>query len=528
MALQLRRDRLIMTVWILGIAITALGSIAAIVHEYGTRSEQQTVLSLALANPSVLAFRGTPHGLGIGSMLWFELFSWLAVVVGLMNVFFATRHGRADEERGRRELVGATPIGRAVPLASTLVLGVVANVVLGLLLAGAFATAKGVDGAGALAAGATFAVTGLAFLGVSLLVGEVAPTSRSANSIGVTIVVAAYVLRAAGDSVGVAHLRTLTLDTGWPSWISPIGWSEQVLPMSANQLALLLPGIALALLTATLAFAVHARRDLGASLLPERVGRATGSMRGVFGLAARLHRPALVGWAVGGAVMGIATGSLARAVGDLSTTGTPQILETLKLIVPGGRGQVLELFVGTLMLLVALLATAAGIQGALRLRQDEAEGRAELLLAAPVSRPRLMLASVATALVASIVVMLAAGVAAWLSLLAEAGEAGIHAFGQALAELPAVLAFPGIAAVAVAVLPRAAVAVAWAAFAVGVMLGLFGQLLQLPKDLIRISPFDHIPSVPFDDWRPTVVLLAVDVALAAAAVALIRRRDLST
>jgi len=528
MALQLRRDRLTMTVWILGTALVAVGSVAAIVKEYGTHAQQETVLKLALANPSVLAFRGTPYGVGIGSMLWFELFSWLAVVVGLMNIFFATRHGRADEERGRRELVGATPVARSAPLAATLVLGVIANAILGLLLMGVFATAKGVDGAGALAAGATFAVTGLAFLGVGLVVGELAPTSRSANSIGVTVVVAAYVLRAAGDTLGTAHLDALTLETGWPSWISPIGWSEQVLPMSANRVALLLPGIALALVTVVAAFVIHARRDLGASLLPDRAGPATGSIRGVFGLVGRLQRPALIGWAIGGAVMGLATGSLARAAGDLAKNGTPQVIETLKLVVPGGRGQLVALLVGTLMLLVALLATAAGVQGALRLRQEEAEGRAELLLAAPLSRLRLMLASVVNAVLASVVVMVAAGVTAWLSFLSEHGDAGIHALGQALVELPALLVFPGIAALAVAVLPRVAVAIAWAAFAAGVVLGLFGQLLKLPKGLIRVSPFDHIPSVPFHDWGPTVVLLVIDVVLAVAAVVLIRRRDLTT
>jgi len=532
LALQLRRDRLIMPVWILGTALLALGSVAAVVTEYGAHAQQLTVLRLALVNPSVLAFRGAPNGVSTGSMLWFELFSWLAVVAGLMNVFLATRHGRADEESGRRELVAATPLARSAPLAASLALGTVANLVLGLLLAGAFATASGVDAAGALTAGATFAVTGLAFLGIALLVGELAPTGRSANGIGVTVVVAAYVLRAAGDSLGTAHLGSVTLDVAWPSWISPIGWGEQVLALSANRAVLLLPGFALAVVGAVAALAIHARRDLGASVLPDRLGRATASpaLRGVLGLDWRLHRPALVGWAIGGAVLGLATGSLAHAAGDLTSSGSPQIVQTLKLIVPGGREELQSLFIGVLMLLVGLLAAAAGVQGALRLRQEEAEGRAELLLAAPVPRWRLLLDGWIVAVLAGVIVMVAAGLLAWLSFLpgGDAGDGGVHAFGQALAELPSALVFPGIAALAVAVVPRASVAIAWALFAIGVVIGLFGQLLQLPEAIIRISPFDHIPNVPFTDGGPTVVLLAIDVVLAAAAVVLIRRRDLST
>jgi ABC-2 type transport system permease protein len=274
---------------------------------------------------------------------------------------------------------------------------------------------------------------------------------------------------------------------------------------------------------------VHARRDLGASVLPDRPGRATASpaLRGTFGLAWRLHRPALIGWAVGGAVLGIATGSLAHAAGDLAASGSPQIVQTLKLIVPGGRDELVSLFLGVLMLLVGLLAAAAGMQGALRLRQEEAEGRAELLLAAPVPRWRLMLDAWVVGALAAVVVMAAAGVLGWLSLIGTDADTAAHALGQALIELPAALVFPGIAALAVALLPRAAVAVSWALFAIAIVLGLFGQLLKLPERVIQASPFDHIPNVPFHEWGPTAVLLAVDVVLAIAAVVLIRRRDLS-
>jgi ABC-2 type transport system permease protein len=529
LALQLRRDRLTMTVWVLATALIALGSAAAVVQEYGAHDQAQKVLTLALANPSVLAFRGTPHGATTASVLWFSLYSWLAVVVGLMNVLFATRHNRADEEQGRRELVGATPIGRSAPPAASIVLGIAFDVVLGLLMAAAFA-AGGAGAPGALAAGATFAVVGIGFLGVGLLAGELAPTSRSANAIGVTVVVASYVLRAGGDALGTPHLADLTLDVAWPSWISPIGWGEQVLAGTADRLVLLLPGIALALVTIVAALVVHARRDLGASVLPDRPGRASASpaLRGVLGLDWRMHRGALLGWAVGGAVLGLATGSLARAAGQLQQSGSPQILATLRQIVPGGSDEIESLLVGTLTLLVALLAAAAGMQGALRLRQEEAEGRAELLLAGPVSRIRLLLAAVVVGVVASAVVMAAAGLLAWLSF-AGSGDAekGLHALGQALIELPAVLVFPALSALAVAVLPRAAIAISWALFAIGIVLGLFGQLLKLPDWLIRVSPFDHIPIVPFTDWGPSLWLIAVDVVVAAVAVVLVRRRDWS-
>ncbi len=109
--LELRRDRLTMAIWILGIALLTLGSVGAIQSTYATVHDRTEVLRLALATPSVLALRGVPNGDSAGSMQMFELFTYLAVVVGLMNTFLATRHGRADEESGRRELLAASRWG---------------------------------------------------------------------------------------------------------------------------------------------------------------------------------------------------------------------------------------------------------------------------------------------------------------------------------------------------------------------------------------------------------------------------------
>ena len=79
-----------------------------------------------------------------------------------------------------------------------------------------------------------------------------------------------------------------------------------------------------------------------------------------------------------------------------------------------------------------------------------------------------------------------------------------------------------------AVVPRGAIAIGWALFGVGVVLGMFGKLLKLPDWMVDISPFTHIPAIPFTDWGPTAILVAVAVVLSAGAVVLARRRDLTT
>src|SRR5476651_331489 len=184
LGLQLRRDRVILAVWIIGIFLLLVGSASAVGGEFGGAKERAAVLTLALATPSLLALRGIPNGSSVGSFMFFETFTFLAVTFGLMNTFFATRHGRADEEQGRRELLAASPIGRSTPLLSQILLGVGANAVLGVLSVLGFMIG-GMPFAGSVLCGTALAVIGLAFLGLGLLAGELAPTSRSANAIGV-------------------------------------------------------------------------------------------------------------------------------------------------------------------------------------------------------------------------------------------------------------------------------------------------------------------------------------------------------
>ena len=126
-------------------------------------------------------------------------------------------------------------------------------------------------------------------LGVGALAGQVASTSRGANSLGSIVVIACYVLRIVGD-----------LGNGRPHWVSPIGWGQQMAPWGANRWW---PSRCSSLLTAVLlavAWRIEARRDYGAGLLPQRFGKAGAPQRYAtpLGLALRLQRGPIIGWTV--------------------------------------------------------------------------------------------------------------------------------------------------------------------------------------------------------------------------------------
>jgi ABC-2 type transport system permease protein len=88
-----------------------------------------------------------------------------------------------------------------------------------------------------------------------------------------------------------------------------------------------------------------------------------------------------------------------------------------------------------------------------------------------------------------------------------------------------------VAAVAVALfglLPRWSVTGGWTALALATLAALLGPALRLPQWLADISPFSHVPRLPGSavTAAPLIWLSVVALALAAAGLAGLRRRDL--
>lgn len=77
-------------------------------------------------------------------------------------------------------------------------------------------------------------------------------------------------------------------------------------------------------------------------------------------------------------------------------------------------------------------------------------------------------------------------------------------------------------------LPRAAVA-AWAVAGAALLLGWVGPALDVPRTVLEVPPYGHLPKLPGGEmsWSPVLVLLLIAAALAGAGLAGLRRRDLT-
>jgi ABC-2 type transport system permease protein len=528
---QARRDRVALPVWILGITLLSFATSAAVATQFGDEAGQAAILRLAAANPAFLFLRGLPDGTGTGAVVFFQGFAFTAVLAGLMSTFLVVRHTRTDEELGRAELLGAVPIPRAASLAATLLLGTAANLVLAVSAAAAF-MAAGLPPAGSAAAGAAVGSVGIFFAALAAVTAQALPSGRSANGAAAGLVGAAYLVRGIGDALGTPAADLLHVTSAWPSLLSPIGWGQRTRPFSSPDLAWLLVPLAAAAVLMALAVIVRRRRDVGASLLPEHVGKERAGVGGTsfVGLAWRLQRSTVAGWCIAAAALGAVAGALGPAVTETVSSLGP-VKEMIERLVPGGQAGLIDVFVTALLGVAGVFAAAAGIQAVLRMRAEEAEGRAELLLSAPKSRVRWLGANLAVAAFSAAAVSSIAGAAAAVGLAASGTSDGPawSLVPAALAHVPAALVFLTVAAVAFAVAPRLSILAGWGILAAGIVLGEFGELFGLPVWLQDASPFRHSSAMPVEsfDQAGAAGLLLVAAAGAALAAYALHRRDLT-
>ncbi|MFK4807686.1 ABC transporter permease [Microbacterium sp. ZW CA_36] len=525
---RIRRDWVQVLLWSVGTGLLAYASYVGVAGSYGTEQDRTSLLAAALANPVILLFRGLPSGTGQGAFMVFLIFPWLAMLAAFMSTFLAVRHTRGDEETGRAELVAATPASRTLPFVATATHGLLANLLLGALTAGAF-LAVGLSVEGSLLAGAAVGAVGVTFLGVGLVAAQLVRTSRGANSLAVWTLLITFVLSGMGNAIGTPNDDLTRMESSWLTWLSPFGWGENTRAFDENlwwPAALCLGvGVLLVVISAALVSA----RDLGGSFIAERRARADASaaLSTPTGLVWRLTRGAVIGWTVGGLLVGILSTSLASIVQEVGAAN-PAVEEILRQI--SGEGSVEQGTVTTFFTTLGVLAACAAVQVVCRARQEEAHGTAEPLLAAPVGRVRWLADYLVVALLAIVLVIAAAIGGAAIGIASQDGDMGLMrtVLVTGAGQVAAASVFLVVTALVFVVLPRLTIAVGWTLVVVGMMLGLFGPLFQFPDELVHLSPIAVTPLLDGVDIdvRGLWWLLLATGAGAVASLGLMRRREL--
>lgn len=529
LALRARRDAVQLTIWTPAVVLLTYGSSAGVTSSFGTLEERTSLLSLAVANPVILLFRGLPSGTTEGAFIVFLVLPFIAMLVALMASFLAVRHLRAEEETGRAELIASTPAGRWVPFAATLVHGVIACVVLGAASAAALIT-SGLAVPGSVFTALAIVAVGVVFLTFGFVAAQLFVSARAANSVTMAFLVGSFIVGGVGNALGTPDDALTRMESSGLAWVSPFVWAENMRPFADDNGVPLLLAAAVSLALVALAAALQGARDTGAGVLatPSARTEASALLSSPFGLASRLSAGSLLAWIVGAMAVGVLSTSLASVVKELASENpaVQAILERL-----AAEGSMDQGLIVTFFVMVGVLAACFGVQTVQRARQEEAHGTAELLLGAPVSRSRWLGAFLAVAFTGIVLIVAAAVGAAAVALGVAGGDGSLIADalvvggGQALAAA----LFAVVTAIIFALAPRLTIGVGWAIVAAAASLALFGTILGLDDGVVALSPFAAIPTPTPDgvDVNGLAWLVVAVVAGAAASIALMFRRELA-
>lgn len=516
--LAFRRDRLRTVLWAVGIIGVVAATGSSITQLYNTQAQLDQYGQLMQDNAALIVQAGPGYGLQTpttGSVIVNELGIWMIIAFGLMNIFIVVRHTRTEEETGRAELARAAPVGRYTATSAALIVATATNliiatgVVITLLLFGLPLLGSVAFGFALLGAGSTFAAVGL-------VAAQVAANSRTALAMGGVALAASFVLRAVGD-VGSGHA----------SWLSPIGWAQAIRAYADERWWVMVLPTAATVLFVALAFSLQARRDFGAGLVTPAAGRAhaTDRLRTPLALAVRTQRATITGWTVGLGLMGLFYGIVADQA-DTIIEDNPEMEEFFAHL---GDASVTDAYLATSVLMLALIASGFTISSVLRMRAEEIAGRADSILAARISRTRWATGHLLVAAAGTLVVVGVSGAAMGAGFAAMSGDLDHIAtlFAAAVAQVPALWVMGGVSMLLYSISPNWSIA-AWLTLVGVLVVGILGNVLDLPTWTMNVSPFQHVPAMPAESFTfwPILFLLGVAATATAGGIVALRRRDM--
>jgi len=546
----LRKERVISSVWILVLALVVVGLVVGM-YEAIPYADREALISM-FENPALVAMMGPNYAAlagGFGAMYSTLMLLWVALTVGLMNIFLVVRNTRADEEKGRFEVLRSLPVGRLANLNATFMTAVIVNLVLALVVGfGMFAVGDAsMDFGGSLLWGVALGVTGLVFAAFAGLFSQLSSNSRGAMGYSFAVLGFFYLLRAPGD---------MNPDLEILSRISPLGLVLRTQAYAGNYWWPILILLAVAAVVAAVAYRLNFVRDIEQGIIPARPGRADGSilLRTPTGFTFRLLKVSMIVWFLSmfafagsyGTVLGevdefIANNEMYQqlmlgpaGVEFVTEAGlsAEEVVDILRAAVAAEGFTLPELFASTINNIMAIFALVPVLLIILKVKSEEKEVRAELVLAASVCRYKYIGSYAAFAFIFAVLIPIAYAFGIYSvgqSMMANPEDLTLGFLLQSnLLYVPAQWFMIGLTIFFIGFKPRM-VGVIWGYFAFSFLIMFFGRMEIFPAWTEYLSPFGWIPLLPIDDIivLPLVVLILIAAALTGVGFYFYRNRDIN-
>ncbi len=491
---------------------------------YKTVAQRDTLAHTYGADKAVSALFGpAPHLQTVAGFTVFKISMTLIVLGAVWGLLTSTRLLRGEEDNGRWELVLAGQTTRRGATTQAL-LGLGAGGFTLWVVTALITVVAGLDSKVHIAIGPAlyFALamvaTAIMFLAIGALSSQLAATRRQAASYAAIFLGVAYGVRLLADAgVGLHGLI----------WVSPIGWVEELRPLTGPQPLALVPIFVFTGVLAVTATLLAGSRDVGASVVPDRVRRKP-HLRLLFGptgLAIRMVRPTVIGWWVAIAISGLLYGLIAKSAGaTISGSSVQQVFSKL-----GAPGTGADAVLGVCFLILAVLVGFVAAGQLTAARSEESEGRLDHFLVRPVARWSWLGGRLLVAVVALLAGGVTAGVFAWIG--AASQHSGVRfptLLDAGINLVPPAITILGIGVLAFGVRPRITSIVVYALLGWSLLIVIVGGIGATSHWILDTSVFHQMASAPAvsPQWEANGIMIGVGVVGAALGGLAFRRRDL--
>ena len=548
----LRKERVISTVWIAALAFVVIGLVPGM--QAAIDVEGRAAIFPVLEMPAMVgmvgpAYAAIPEYQTFGALYTNFMMLFTALTVGLMNIFLVVRHTRADEEKGRYEVVRSLPVGRLANLNAAMIAAALINIILALAIGlGMYAFGDESMGFnGSMLWGASLGAVGLVFAAIAAVFSQLSSSSRSAAGYSFIALAFIYLLRALGDMNSDMEILAL---------VSPLGLVMRTKAYMTDDWLPVVIIIMTAVLLSAAAYRLNFSRDIEQGIIPAKPGRAHGSvlMRSPFGLAFRLLKVSLIVWVTGMFMLGASYASILGEIDDFIANNEmyQQLIlgpagidtEMIQAMPPEQRVALMheavsragftitELFASMVNNMMGMVTVVPLLMFILKVKGEEKDIRAELILATPVSRKKYLGGYALIAFVSAVIIQIILALGLYsvaASVLPDPSELSLGFLLKAnLVYIPALWVMLGAAILLIGLLPKAAGAV-WGYFAYSFMIIFFGRLGAFPEFLDKLTPMGFVPQLPQDDINAAVMLVLTVIAavLTAAGFFFYSKRDIN-
>ena len=515
----LRKEKVSSLVWI-GILVFVSLVIPLSLSNVFDSPEQLQTMAVTMQNPAMIAMMGPVYGIEnytVGAMYANEMLIFMIISVAVMNIFLIVRHTRADEEKGRIEVVRSLPVGRLSNLNAIMCFAVAVNFITAVLCGFAMGVTgiESMDFAGSMTFGAALFASGMFFAAIAALFVQLSSSARGAVSLSFVTLGVLYMVRAVGD-----------ISNEMLSLISPLGLILRIQAFVQNNWYPVIIVFVLSVLVSVLAYYLNSLRDIDQGFIAAKPGRreATVMLRSSFGLSFRLLRNTLIAWTLGMYVFGASYGAV---MGDIeSFIGENDFFRTMLDVVPGIPVSVS--FIIFINIMIALVCVVPVLSAILKLRNEEKDSRAEHILARVVSRVNYLEGYLVIALFTSIIIPFSASFGLWSSSAMVVTEpiSFLIFFKAMMVYVPAIWVMLGITVLLIGAFPKRC-GLCWAYFGFSFFAVYLSPIMDLPEWVKKLTPFGYIPQYPIEEIEifPLAALTCIAIILIAAGFVFYSKRE---